>query len=165
MGGYLSTNKNDQSMQQKIEELESKIADIDKNNDQVISVQEFREWQMEKEINYVNKITYLEQQVETLKSLNEELQNRIKNKVSNDASNVHKQNIATKVSTQEIKKYVEEMLKNKDVNIKMLPDFVERKIYQNMFEMILGMVDHILETTKIDFMGHEILFDVREKQN
>ena len=54
------------------------------------------------------------------------------------------------ISTEEISKFVEEeILKNKNVNIKYLPDVIERQIYRNMFQIGMGVFSSVLKTSSI----------------
>ena len=68
----------------------------------------------------------------------------------------------TKVSQEKIKYYVDNLLKNSDTNISYLPDFVERRIYQNILGISLNLIDDILQTTTVNFLGHQITFDLQE---
>lgn len=55
-----------------------------------------------------------------------------------------------------IERMVETFLKNKDINHRFIPDAIERNMYYNMIRIILAVVDETLETTRIEFLGHEI---------
>jgi len=65
------------------------------------------------------------------------------------------------VSTDHIKQYVEEMLKNTDINIYGFPDAIEKQIYRNVFRMLLNVLDHALETSEIRLFGHKIIFELQ----
>jgi hypothetical protein len=103
------------------------------------------------------RIEELQKEIETLRAINADLEEKLQEK---EEIGENKPKIKTKVSTEQIKKYVDNMLKDPDLNIKYLPDFVERQIYKNIFKMLLQTTDHILETTKIEFLGHTVNFDV-----
>lgn len=68
------------------------------------------------------------------------------------------------ISKHNIELFVDNMLKDPDINIGVLPDVIERKIYINMFKIMLGILDNLLDSTKIEFMGHEIAFDLKSHQ-
>ena len=68
------------------------------------------------------------------------------------------------VSNEKINDFIDKLLKT-DTNIKYLPDFVERQIYQNILTMGLNILDDMLETTSIQFVGHEIKFDLRTAES
>lgn len=72
---------------------------------------------------------------------------------------INKHNISN-LSQEKIEKFVDNMLKNPDINIKHFPDVIERKIYINIFRLILSMLDEFLDNTKIEIMGHKIEFDL-----
>ena len=67
----------------------------------------------------------------------------------------------TKISRAKIMEWVDDQLKNSEANIAWMPDYVERQLKTDIFTMLLALIDHILETTKIDFMGHEMRFDIQ----
>ena len=52
--------------------------------------------------------------------------------------------LETPISKEAIEKYVEKILENKDMNISYLPDFVEKKIYENVFSITLNLLDDII---------------------
>lgn len=56
--------------------------------------------------------------------------------------------------------WVEASLAKPEGNIGWMPDAIEKKLKSDIFVMLLGLVDHILETTKIEIMGHDISFAV-----
>ncbi len=66
----------------------------------------------------------------------------------------------TAINQESLEKYIDSLLADKDTNIKLLPDFVERKIYSNVFSILLRLMDDTLENTSISFLGHRIVFDV-----
>lgn len=53
------------------------------------------------------------------------------------------------------------MLENPEINIYGFPDAIEKQIYRNMFNMLLNMLDHTLDTSEIVLFGHKIVFDVK----
>ena len=60
------------------------------------------------------------------------------------------------ISEQRISSIVESMLEDPDTNIPWLPDFVERKLYMNIFTIAMNMLERIIEDIKLHFMGHQI---------
>lgn len=66
----------------------------------------------------------------------------------------------TEINKESLEKYIDSLLADKNTNIKFLPDFVERKIYSNVFSILLRLMDDTLENTSISFLGHRIVFDV-----
>ena len=107
----------------------------------------------------------LTKQINSLKNINIIQKSQIikKHKINlleNNNQKAKKQ--ITEVSKDKIGHYVEKLLENSDTNISYLPDFVEKKIYTNILTVCLNLLDDMLETTSIKFVGHEIAFDLRE---
>ena len=53
---------------------------------------------------------------------------------------------------------VDNMLKNDSVNSIMIPDYIEKKIYTNVFTILIGIMKEILEDTKINIFNQNISF-------
>jgi hypothetical protein len=107
----------------------------------------------------------LSKQNEALRSVNDKLANEVKSlnkKVlqKNDINTTRSQVGAgkTPVSTDALRVFIDEMLENQDLNIRYMPDFVEKQLYHNIFYLLLNLLDHIVETSQAQFMGHEIKF-------
>lgn len=73
--------------------------------------------------------------------------------------------IKASISTDHIKLYVDEMLQNSDINIYGFPDAIEKQIYRNIFNMLLNVLDHTLDTSEIKLFGHKIVFDIQPLSN
>lgn len=65
------------------------------------------------------------------------------------------------VSKAMIQSFVKEMLEDKDININGFPDAIERKMYENVFTILIGIMDKLLQSSSVRFFNHEIVFDVR----
>jgi len=66
------------------------------------------------------------------------------------------------ISSDKIDKFVDDfLLKNKDINIDYLPDYVEKQIYKNMFIYLMNMTTELIENSKIVFLGHEISITIK----
>jgi signal transduction histidine kinase len=63
-----------------------------------------------------------------------------------------------------IDEFVEEILKNKDINIGYLPDYVEKRIYKNVFTILINLLDNSVDTTSVQLLGREIKFDFSPQQ-
>jgi signal transduction histidine kinase len=106
----------------------------------------------------------LKKQVNSLININIIQENEL-NKKQNFVSfnkNLNNRTNLVEVSKDKIKHYVDNLLANSDTNIAYLPDFVEKKIYTNILGVALKVLDDMLQTTTIRFLGHEIAFDLRE---
>lgn len=66
--------------------------------------------------------------------------------------------VGSRLSKERLKDFVEKMIKDEDVNIDYLPDFVERKIYTNVFNLLINLLDETASTAGIDVLGHRIEF-------
>jgi cell division septum initiation protein DivIVA len=64
------------------------------------------------------------------------------------------------ISKDKINEYVDKLLLT-GANSKYLPDFVEKQLYQNIITLGIQILDDMLNTTSIKFVGHEITFDLR----
>ena len=60
------------------------------------------------------------------------------------------------LSKEEIKRFVDELLLDKDINIGLLPDAIERALYENILTILMKLVQHSLDDLKISFMGHNL---------
>ncbi len=67
------------------------------------------------------------------------------------------------ISSEQIEKFVNELLNNKDVNINYLPDVAEKEIYKNLLIYILNIAKEVIKSAKIEAVGHEITFIIKPK--
>lgn len=67
------------------------------------------------------------------------------------------------ISAEQIEKFVNEILNNKDVNISYLPDGAEKEIYKNLLVYILNITKELIKTAKVELVGHEITFTIKPK--
>lgn len=106
-------------------------------------------------LDYRQDIRELKKQNKSLMKMNEDLRKDLKKLMNPDRSGV---NIPPnrQVSMEVIRQYISDMLENEDCNIEYLPDFVERRLYEKIFSMLMGLMEHTLETTSVNFMGHQI---------
>jgi hypothetical protein len=63
---------------------------------------------------------------------------------------------AAPVPLNNIKIYVADMLAKKECNLSYIPDFIERRLYENMFGMFINLLDHVLSTASINIMDYQI---------
>lgn len=64
-----------------------------------------------------------------------------------------------------IKKYVRELLKHKSINNVMIPDVLEERLYQDVYNLLISNLKKILSDTKIELLDHEIRFIISPKTN
>ena len=65
------------------------------------------------------------------------------------------------ISSDNISKFVDELLDNKEVNMSYLPDGVEKQIYKNLLVYGLNIMKEVISTSKVEIVGHEITFTVK----
>ena len=111
------------------------------------------------------RIRELEKQIEALTKLNEDLQQQVKTLREHTlrAAGGNTSFKVSSISKEKLLAWVDDQLQNQESNSKWIPDFAERKLKADIFAMMLGMVDHVLETTKVEIMGHVIRFDLTQE--
>ena len=97
--------------------------------------------------------------------MNTALEDKLAQKCETKTTSINKERPRlAKLSEKKINEFVKEILKNKNINIKYFPDFVEEKIYRNVFTILVNLLDHLIDTTSIQLLGHEINFDFAPEQ-
>ena len=88
-----------------------------------------------------------------------------KSKVQTDKDLQKKQimSINQNVSEENIKKFIDELLKNEDINMKYLPDSAEKELYVKMFLLFMNVLSESLKRTDINFLIHKIEIVVNPK--
>lgn len=103
------------------------------------------------------KARELETKIQELELENKRLKDEVES-ISRDKP------VGSQLSKERLKEFVEKLIKDEDINIDYLPDFVERKIYTNVFNILINLLDETTKTTGIDFLGHRIEFNFVAKQ-
>ena len=49
-------------------------------------------------------------------------------------------------------------------NIKWMPDGIERRLKVEILLLVANMADHVLETSHVEFMDHEVKLDLTQKK-
>ena len=105
-------------------------------------------------------INYLEKQINNLQEIDESQKQIIYNIINESKQKQNYEtthdNINVSVSMTHIEQIVDNMLVNDNINIKHLPDFVERQLYLNIIKIVLNIIAETTKTSKIEFLGHEI---------
>ena len=68
--------------------------------------------------------------------------------------------ISSSISSEQIETFVDEMMQNKSINFSMIPDYIEKKLYVNVFSIVLNILDSLLDSISIQIMGHKISIDI-----
>lgn len=126
--------------------------------------------------NESEEILKLKREIEQLKTLNSNL----KNVIDNDSNNIT--NLRNEVEeklkkeneenmeklcddlNQSIDNYVNEMLEDEEIN-SAIPDFIEKKIYKNVFKLIIKVMKSFTQSSKMSFLGQEISIKIDPKNN
>ena len=59
-----------------------------------------------------------------------------------------------------VKSLVNELMKNDNINLDLIPDFVEKKIYENVLTLAISLLKETLEKTKITILNQDITFNI-----
>lgn len=110
---------------------------------------------IEKLIKLTNKVEELEKQNESLKSLLEVKKTIPSGTVPETVSSNQE------LTELRIEEMVDNMLANENINIKYLPDFVEKAIYKNVLNLTINLMESMLKNANITFMGHQVTFELK----
>lgn len=131
----------------------------------------------QKHIEYEVKYMEMQKQIDALLSVNKSLEAKLmfhetNNLKQNDdrrfkaLTGQNDQNAQTpkhianlnqsEISIKQMDMFVEKLLNDKNVNIKYLPDFVEKQLYRNVFTILLGLIENLVDSVEIQLMGHRI---------
>lgn len=109
-----------------------------------------------------------QKQLKKFSQKREEIINRIEknnqNVIATDSDDSSFSTNAELLSEEQIKKFVEDLLTDENVNIEYLPDWVERKLYINIFNILLGLLKKTVKSTSIKFIGHQIYLDMKPQK-
>ena len=74
-----------------------------------------------------------------------------------------KKTINDVIDEKQIKLTADKLIKDKDVNLKYLPDFIERRFYESIIRIFLALIKETCDTTKLSILGHEIDIVLQKK--
>ena len=60
--------------------------------------------------------------------------------------------------------FIDKLLSDPNTNVYLIPDSVERLVYTNVLKLILHSLQKTLDSTHLDFLGHEIRLTLVPKQ-
>lgn len=110
-----------------------------------------------------SKFLALKLQLQQLHEENSKLSNHIKQLEDKNKENPNPKNVKSLLSRDDIRKYIDKLLENENANVGFLPDFVEKKIYENVFIFLLGLLENTLEQSSIEVLGHKIKAEIQQK--
>ena len=117
------------------------------------------------------EILEMKRQIESLKDMNQQLIHELntistRNSMSNLTSNSNNLSVFNSTSRQQINQFIEDkILSNSNINIKYLPDYVERQLYRNVMNIAIGSLEAILNTITINILGHTISINIQANDN
>ena len=116
-----------------------------------------------------NQNNELKKQLSHLKNIIEKDQieiNKLKNIIDTKKENNKKEELDQfyKNLDSSIDKYVSEMLKDEEIN-SVIPDYIEKKIYKNVFTLILKLMRNVTDSTKINFLDQELSLTLNSKKD
>ena len=108
----------------------------------------------------------IQDRIDELEKQNRELLEIIQRNENKPSSKENSKEKLTKSAVNKaiIRKYIKDMLEDDNANVAWLPDFVERKIYENVFTLILGLVETNIKETSIQILGHKIKLSLQEQE-
>ena len=92
------------------------------------------------------RLVFLEDEIQKLKA---------KSNISPESADALEKKLQGSVS-----RLVDNILENDGINSVMIPDYIERKIYTNVFTVLISMVKEILEDTNINIFNQNIKFQM-----
>jgi len=122
---------------------------------------------------YKSKNDQLQAEIHSLTKVNRELEERLSEQNQNiifSTTSVSKalvpdteledarKKILGKLSRAYIDQEIEKIINNEKVNVGLIPDYFERKIYRNIFNILFTLLDNTISTTSINFLHHKIEF-------
>lgn len=60
------------------------------------------------------------------------------------------------INMEYIEKYIDKVLKNDKLNNKLIPDYIEKKLYTNVFKIALHVMNEIFENTHFGFLDYKL---------
>ncbi len=173
-----------QDLQKRITQLEN----VDKNGDGFVSKEEYDDWttRQEKDLllfkdtilkiqekKHSIEIEKLQTEISSLKRINTNLESRLtekyKSSIANNINNKEttESNIKTntqlfgELSRQYIDEEINKILAKPEVNVNIIPDYYERMIYRNIFNMFFGLIENLTNNSSIKFLHHTISFSIK----
>lgn len=154
-----------------------KLNDLDQadlNGDGVVTRSEFEQWivsnDRQQSLEYQSLLASrdvtihdLRKQVKELTKVNEQLRTthhhhhtKSRGRGTEPIDNPDGNTTVNALSKEKINEFVEELLNDENINIKYLPDYVERQLYRNIFTIAIGVLEKLLNTTEINMIGHQV---------
>ena len=89
------------------------------------------------------------------------LEEKINNQIDKDISDKKSIDNFEESMRESINSMVDDMLKNDSINSNILPDYIEKKICNNIFTSVVGIVKNVLEDVKINIFNQVITLKIQ----
>ena len=94
-----------------------------------------------------------------LKLLDDEIKKLKKNyNITAESSDAFEKKLQSSIT-----KFVDNILKNDNINSALIPDYIERQIYTNVFTVFVSLIKEILEDTNINIFNQTIKFKMESE--
>lgn len=130
--------------------------EADTNHDGVVTREEFEAWKRSQAQTDQQQRSDLQKEIDALCEVNRQLERQLLEARQRPPQEIQATGQLDAASKERIEEIVERLLQNADVNIRLLPDAVERHIYRNMFRLLLSVIAELVESSSVQFMGHDI---------
>lgn len=177
MGNLISRNHDQMAIQELTNRLTA-LENIDQNRDGLVSKEEYDTWAKKQEANldlfrqrilavkqeeYQKELEKLQNEIQTLKTINQDLEDRLVKRVVEVKARGEtngKDKLFGEISKQYIDQEIDRILADKDKNSGFIPDYYEKKIYRNIFNMLFGLLESLTTSSEIKFLSHKITFQI-----
>jgi len=105
----------------------------------------------------------LERQLASLQEVNRQLEHKLQQRATVQDTSEHASSFH--FSPEHLEQVIETILQDADINIKYLPDAVERHLYRNVFQILIGVLGQIVRESSMEILGHELRFQLAPKQS
>ena len=104
-----------------------------------------------------NKTIDMEQQIKNLEKIIIEMNLDSNNDLDNMELDVNDNSVEFKLKNS-VKNLVDNVLKNDSINSSLIPDYIERKLYENVFTIFINLLKEMAENTNINLLNQNISF-------
>jgi primase-polymerase (primpol)-like protein len=168
MGNRSSRQQVQQSQQSRQSQRSQSIDVIDKINARLIKLEQHDADQTQLITDKDHKIQRLIEELDALKNhlLSKQIASStsISSNLGTDETELENElKRAKELSQAHIANFVDDILKDENMNIKYLPDWVEKQLYVNIFTLLISLLQKVLLTSNLKVIGHEMTFDLIAK--
>lgn len=104
----------------------------------------------------------LERELASVKEINAQLEAKLKQREAMQSAEAKEARF--EFSQDHLEEIIERILQDETINIRYLPDAVERHLYRNVFHILLGVLSEIVRGSSMELLGHELRFQLQPKE-